>query len=256
MSFAGPAEHYDRFMGRYTPSLAVALADAAGVVPGQHVCDVGCGPGGLTRELVTRVGAGNVAAIDPAHRFAVACRERNPGVDVREGVAEELPWPDGAFDTTLSSLVIGFMNDPDGGVREMARVTRPGGAVASCMWDVVGGRMTMLRVFWTAVRQVDPAIIGETRMAGTSEGDIAARFRRAGLLAVVDGTITAEASYVDFDDFWEPFAYGVGPAGQSFVALPEKDKARVRELCREALPLGAFTLDAHAWYARGTVPPT
>ena len=64
------------------------------------------------------------------------------------------------------------------------------------------------------------------------------------------------AEPADFDDFWEPFAYGVGPAGQSFVALPEQAKARVREFCREALPQGAFTLDAHAWYARGTVPPT
>ena len=94
MQFAAPAEHYDRFMGRYAPTLAVALADAAGVDvgAGMRVLDVGCGPGGLTRELAARVGAENVAAIDPAPQFAAACRERNPGADVREGVAEELPW--------------------------------------------------------------------------------------------------------------------------------------------------------------------
>src|SRR5581483_9071760 len=124
MRFGAPAEQYDRFMGRYAATLGVALADSAGARAGQRLLDVGCGPGGLTGVLAGRVGAGNVAAIDPAPQFAAACRERNPGADVREGVAEELPWDDGTFDAALSMLVIGFMRDPDRGVREMVRVTR------------------------------------------------------------------------------------------------------------------------------------
>ena len=90
-----------------------------------RVLDVGCGPGGLTHELVARTGAERVAAIDPAAQFADACRERHPGADVRVGGAEELPWEDGAFDAALAQLVIAFMSDPDQGIREMARVTRP-----------------------------------------------------------------------------------------------------------------------------------
>src|SRR5215211_7442671 len=112
-------------MGRYTRTLAPALADASGVTSGMCVLDVGCGPGGLTDELVTRVGAENVAAIDPAPQFAAACAKRHPRADVRVGAAEELPWPDGLFDATLASLVMAFMQDADQGVREMARVTRP-----------------------------------------------------------------------------------------------------------------------------------
>lgn len=252
MQFASPAEHYDRFMGRYVPTLAVALADVAGVGPGQSVLDVGCGPGGLTRELCARVDAVDVAAIDPAPQFAAACRERNPGADVREGVAEELPWADGQFDATLSSLVIGFMKDPDRGVREMARVTRPGGTVAACVWDVATGGMTMLRIFWTAVRQVDPGAAGEGPMAGTAEGDIARFFERARLDDVVDGALTARADYAGFEDFWEPFTFGVGPAGQYLSATSAEVRAGVREACRAALPEGPFSLDARAWYARGT----
>ena len=144
MQFTAPAEHYDRFMGRYVPPLAVALADAAGVQAGMRALDVGCGPGGLTRELASRLGADHVAAIDPAEQFADACRARNPGADVRVGGAEELPWGDGEFDAALSSLVIAFMRDADAGAREMARVTRPGGVVAECMWDIPGGGMQML----------------------------------------------------------------------------------------------------------------
>jgi ubiquinone/menaquinone biosynthesis C-methylase UbiE len=253
MHFAAPAEHYDRFMGRYTPALARALLDAAGVRAGMRVLDVGCGPGGLTRELVLRVGAGNVAAIDPEPQFAAACRRRNPGADVRDGVAEALPWPDAGFDATLASLVLGFMRDPDRGVREMARVTRPGGAVAACMWDMATGGMTMLRLFWSAVRQITPGVAGERRMAGTAEGDIVERFVGAGLEDVVGGALVARADYAGFDDFWEPFTFGVGPAGQYLHSLAREQQELVREACRAALPDGSFSLDARAWYARGTV---
>ena len=130
MQFVAPAEQYDCFMGRYAPTLAAALADAAGVSAGMRVLNVGCGPGGLTRELVARVGAGNVVAIDPAPQFTAACHDRNPGTEVCEGVAEALPWAEAEFDAVLSALVLGFMRDPDQGVREMARATCPGGTVA------------------------------------------------------------------------------------------------------------------------------
>ncbi len=254
MQFTAAAEQYDRFMGRYAPTLALALADFAGVAAGLRVLDVGCGPGGLTRELAARVGAAQVAAIDPAPQFAAACRDRNPGVDVREGVAEQLPWPTGEFDLALSALVIGFMRDPDRGMREMARVVRPGGTVAACMWDIAAGGMTMLRVFWNAVGTVDPAAVGERPMAGTADGDIAERLDRAGLLDVTAGELTARADYADFDDFWQPFTYAVGPTGQYLARLADAEQARVRDACRVALPSGSFQLDARAWCARGTVP--
>lgn len=255
MQFAAPAEHYDRFIGRYGPTLAAALIDAAGVTSGDRVVDVGCGPGGLTRELVERVGAANVAAVDPQLQFAAACRERCPGVEVRDGVAERLPWRDGAFDAALSSLVIGFMSDPDQGVREMARVTRPGGTVAACMWDTSTGGMTMLQIFWSAVHQVDPDAEGERAMPGTADGDIGERLGRAGLRDVVNGAITAQTTYADFNDFWEPFTFGIGPAGHFLRSLPADAQAHVRSACREALPERVpFTLEARAWFARGTVP--
>jgi SAM-dependent methyltransferase len=252
--FAAPAEHYDRFMGRYAPSLAPALADLAGLRPAMRVLDVGCGPGGLTRELVARLGAANVAAIDPAPLFVAACRDRNPGVDVRVGVAEKLPWPPAAFDAALCSLVIGFLRDANQGVREMARVVRPGGTVAASMWDIAGGGMSMLRIFWAAVRTVEPSAAGERNLAGTMDGDLARHFEQAGLYDVVGGAVSARADYTNFDDFWTPFTLGVGPAGQYLTTLPTERQAFVRDACRAVLPSGAFTLDARAWCARGTVP--
>lgn len=252
--FQAPAEHYDRFMGRYTPVLAAALADAAGIRAGMRVLDVGCGPGGLTRELAGRLGPGSVAAIDPAPQFAAACADRNSGADVRIGVAEQLPWPAESFDAVLSCLVIGFTDDPGQAMREMARVTRPGGTVAACMWDIASGGMTMLQVFWAAARQVQPSAPGENAMAGTADGDIARRLRQVGFQDVTSGALLSRANYADFDDFWQPFTLAVGPAGHYLRALPSGQQAAVREACRQHLPDGPFVLPARAWYARGVVP--
>jgi ubiquinone/menaquinone biosynthesis C-methylase UbiE len=252
VEFTSAADHYDRFMGRYTRTLAPELADASGVTSGMRVLDVGSGPGGLTDELVRRVGAENVAAIDPAPQFAAACAERHPGADVRVGAAEELPWPDGSFDATLASLVIAFMQDADRGVREMARVTRPGGTVSACMWDIAGGGMTMLNTFWGAAREIDPDAASERTRPGVARGDIAERFRKAGLRDVVEGSLPASADYTGFDDFWEPFTFAVGPAGQYLASLPDERRTQLREACRAALPATPFSLTARAWYARGT----
>src|ERR671937_652216 len=130
--FTVAVENYDRFMGRYASGLAPKFADAAGVRAGMRVLDVGCGPGALAVELAGRVGEDNVAAIDPAPQFAAACRARIPGADVREGVAESLPWDDGTFDAAMCSLVVAWMSDADeqprAGVREGDLVERFGRA--------------------------------------------------------------------------------------------------------------------------------
>jgi ubiquinone/menaquinone biosynthesis C-methylase UbiE len=99
-------------MGRYSLPLAPLFADFAGVEAGQRVLDVGCGPGALAAELIDRVGAASVSAVDPSESFVDAVRERHPDVEVRQAAAEELPFPDDSFDAALAQLVVHFMNDP------------------------------------------------------------------------------------------------------------------------------------------------
>lgn len=254
MAFDAAAERYDRFMGRYTPLLATEMIDRVDVTAGMLVVDVGCGPGGLVSALCSRAGAANVAGIDPAPQFVAACSARNPGADIRVGTAEELPWADASIDAALSSLAVGFFRDPDAGIAEMVRVTKPGGTVAACMWDIAGGGMSMLRIFWSAARTVRPDVAGESAMPGTSGGDLVDRFHRAGLDSVSGDPIVVSVSYAGFDDFWEPFTYGIGPSGGFLVSLPTPEQEAVRSACRSLLPDGPFSLEARAWYAQGIVP--
>jgi SAM-dependent methyltransferase len=255
--FHAPAEAYDRFVGRYGPHLASELIAFAGVEPGWSALDVGCGPGPLTAALAERLGPGNVSAADPSKPFAEACRERVPGAEVVVAAAESLPFREGAFDATYSQLVVNFMSDAEGGVREMARVTRPGGIVVSCVWDY-GGEMTMLRAFWDTAREIDPeggAAADEDDMPGCGEGELAELWRAVGLEDVRFGALTARASYADFDDLWSGFLAGIGPGGAFTASLEDEPRAALRDAYRRRLGVGddPFELTARAWAAAGVV---
>jgi SAM-dependent methyltransferase len=253
MTFDVSADAYDRFMGRYSAPLSRQLADLAGVAAGQRALDVGCGSGMLTGELVGRLGAGSVAAVDPSERFVEAVRGRFPGVDVRRGAAEELPFGDGEFDAALSQLVVHFMRDPVAGLREMARVTRPGGAVAASVWDLGGGRAP-ISPFWRAAVALDPDARHEMAVAGGRAGHLEALFAEAGLEDVRGVEQPSVVEHPTFEDWWEPFTLGVGPAGGYLVGLDEDRRAAVRARCHEAVGDGPFSLPAFVWAACGVSP--
>src|SRR5438477_648790 len=172
MTFTVGADAYDRFMGRYSRPLAPLLVNFARVADGQRVLDVGCGPGALTAELVARLSAGVVTAVDPSEPFVAAVRARQPEVEVRLAAAEDLPFGDETFAAALAQLVVHFMADPIAGLREMARVTQRGGTVAACVWVHAGGGGP-LALFWDAARELEPGVRGESELAGARRGHLA-----------------------------------------------------------------------------------
>ena len=251
MSFDVAADAYDRFMGQYSSQLSKPLADLADVQAGQRVIDVGCGPGALTTELVQRLDASAVAAVDPSEQFVEAARERHPGVDIRLAPAEQLPFEDDEFDAALAQLVVHFMADPVAGLTEMRRVTRPDGVVAASTWDI-GGSRAPISPYWQAARELDPNLTGESDRAGAREGHLAELFEAAGLRDMEQGELTATTEYETFDEWWYPYTLGVGPAGAHARSLDPEQLAEVRERCRRLLPEPPFAFTAYAWAVRGS----
>lgn len=252
VSFTGSADAYDRFMGRYSIRLAPSFADFAGIGPGQSVLDVGSGPGALTTELVQRLGSTAVAAVDPSEQFVTAARERHPGVDVQRAAAEGLPFDDDQFDAALAQLVVHFMGDPARGLGEMARVTRPGGVVAACVWDHAGGK-SPLAPFWDAVHELDADAMDESEMAGGREGHLAELLTDIGLRNVEQTALPVSVEHAAFDEWWEPFTLGVGPAGTYTTSLDPESREELRERCKARLGPGPFAIDSRAWTAGGHV---
>ena len=251
VGFAVAADSYDRFMGRYSRSLSSPFADLAGVAPRQRVLDVGCGTGALTGELVNRVGAAGVVAVDPSTQFVAAARERHPGVEVYESSAENLPFANGTFDCALAQLVVHFMPDPVAGLSEMKRVTRTGGVVAACVWDFAGGR-SPISLLWEAARQLDADVVDESDLAGARAGHLTELFETAGLSDVEEVALSVSVEHATFEDWWDPITLGVGPAGGYVAQLDEAHRTRLRELARQLTPEAPFTLVSTAWAARGS----
>ena len=250
MSFLVPPDAYARFMGRFSVPLSRAFADFVDVRPGQRVLDVGSGPGALTAELVQRVGAeSHVAAIDPSPPFVAALSERLPGADVRTGAAELLPFADASFDATVAQLVVHFMSDPVRGLSEMARVTRPDGVVAACVWDHDGGR-SPLSLCWDVVHDLDPGAVDEAGLPGARAGHLESLAADAGLHDVVGGSLRVEVTFDDVDEWWEPYTFGIGPLGAHIAGLDEEQRALLRGRCAERLGPAPFTITAHAWALR------
>jgi SAM-dependent methyltransferase len=257
-TFHMPAEAYDRHIGRYGSDLARLLLSAAGVRAGEAALDVGCGPGALTGELVALLGAEHVAAVDPSPPFVDACRRRLPGVRVEAATAEALPFADAAFDHALTQLVVNFMTDAPAGVREMRRVTRPGGTVAAAVWDYAG-EMTLLRRLWDAAVALDPSAAAHDEgrsMRFCTPDELEALWANAGLseVSVCPGVVSA--GYEGFDDLWEPLELGVGPSGAYVASLPSERRSVLRAELRKRLDAGAepFSLSARAWLVTGRVP--
>jgi SAM-dependent methyltransferase len=258
-TFRTSADAYDRFVGRYAPQLASALIEFAGVHAGMQTLDVGCGPGALAAALQERLGSSNVHAAEPSEPFAEACRSRLANVEVVMASAESLPFADDAFDATLSQLVVNFMGDAEAGVRQMARVTRPGGVVASCVWDY-GREMRLLRAFWDAAREVEPdsaaAADEGVVMPWCRDGELGELWRLVGLREVRFSPLVVRAHYADFEDLWSPLPLGVGPAGAFCRSLAEECRVALRDTYRRHLGVGdgPFELEARAWAVAGRVP--
>lgn len=251
---------YEQYMGRW--SKLVAAEFLRWIAPPQRAtwADIGCGMGALTTCIAAAYDPVTVVGIDRSDAFTAAARRtiRYPQVTFQTGDATALPLDSDAFDGTVSGLVLNFVPHPIDMVNEMARVTKPGGMVAIYLWDYADG-MQLIRTFWDAVIAVNPqdAKLDEAvRFPICQPEPLTSLFRRAGLGQVQTQTIEVPTVFRTFEDYWNPFLGGQGPAPTYLSSLDDADQQRIREAVQERLPIGAagsIELRARAWAVRGTV---
>jgi len=239
------ADAYEDYVGRWSRQVAARFVPWLGVPPGRRWLDVGCGTGALS--AAARAAGGSVAGVDPSRGFLAG------GRDVVVGDARALPFLADRFDVVVSGLALNFVPDPARAVAELTRVAVPGATVASYVWDYADG-MTMMRLFWDAARDVDPAAPDEGHRFPLCRPDaLTGLWRGAGLTGVTVDAIEIPTDFADFDDYWRPFLGGQGAAPAYLMALPEPDRDTLREALRARLPDRDLRLTARAWAVRGTV---
>lgn len=256
------ADSYDRFMGRWSQFIAPSLVEFSEVHDVGAVLDVGSGTGALAFAVRDATTTTRVLGIDLSREYVSHATAKSDDARVRfeVGDAQALHLPDASFDRTMSLLVLNFVPDRRRALAEMIRVTKPGGILSAAVWDY-GEGMGMLRVFWDEAIALDPAIAprDERHMPLCRQGELSAFFRAAKLDAVAETALVATLHFASFDDYWEPFRLGQGPAGAYVAKLSSEQQARLRNRLRQRLLSDEadrpIELNVRAWAAKGTIPP-
>ena len=254
----GVGEPYERYVGRWSRAVARVFLDRLAIPTGASWADVGCGTGALVEGILTRCTPKAVIGLDQSAGFVAAARRQI--ADARAhflvGEATALPWRAATWDVTVSGLVLNFVADPAAMVREMVRVTKPGGSVAAYVWDYAGG-MAMMRHFWDAAIAVNPhdaRLDQAERFPLCQPEPLATLWQDGGLTAVVVRAIDIPTVFRDFADYWTPFLGKQGAAPTYLASVDAETQERIRTVLQARLrpaPDGSIALTARAWAVQG-----
>ena len=260
--FEGAAA-YEVMMGRWSRRLAPLFVEFVGVRDGERVLDVGCGTGTLSSTLASMTRAAEIVGIDPSAAFIQAARSQiaDRRVTIELGDAQNMPYADASFDRCLALLIVNFIPDAPKAAKEMRRVTKSGGMVATTMWD--GSRANELQnCLWDAAIAIDPTVkrpSGGPVSYGSAEV-LSGLLKGAGLTDIEVTDLTMPCQFSSFDELWQRYlgGSGAGPSGVYVAGLTEDRLEAVKQRLRQDVLRegtdGPFTLQAKAWAVRGVVP--
>ena len=250
---------YERYVGRWSRRVAPMFLDWLDAPAASRWADIGCGTGALCAAILDRCAPSSVIGVEPSDGFLATARSALDGrATLHQGSATAIPLPDESVDFTVSGLVVNFVTDQPAAITEMSRVTRSGGTVAAYVWDY-GGTMDLMQHFWNAAVANDASAVSvaeQHRFPMCRPEPLRALFTHGGLDDVSVAPLDVAMRFESFDDYWQPFLGGQGPAPAYAMALDETARTRLRERLRERLPIrpdGSIPLQARAWAVRGLV---
>jgi SAM-dependent methyltransferase len=257
---ATAGEAYEPLTGRWSRLVAPRFLEWIDVSGHGRWLDVGCGTGALIQAILDAESPREVVGVDPSSAYIAYARRQIADQRVRYevGDARSLPVASNQYDAVVSGLVINVL--PTVGqstaVREMTRAARRGGVVASYVWDYAHG-IGLRAPFWEAAIALDPAAAAHderSRYPICQSDRLEELFDSAGLHAVESGEIEIAARFQNFDDYWQPFLAGYGPASAYLLALPSTEQDRLRERLQTVLApdtTAPFSLPVMALSVRG-----
>ena len=251
---------YEYFMGRWSRPIAQKFLTWLSLGTQQRWMDIGCGTGVLSSSIVDMTAPREVLGVDASDAFIAFAQQTHHNARLRFQVADarQLPAETHYFDAAVSGLALNFIPDPLTALVEMVRVTRPDGIIAVYVWDYAE-KMQMLRYFWDAAIEIDPAaraLDEGTRFPLCQPSALEDLFQQADLKNVKVRAIDATTVFQDFDDYWSPYLGGQGPAPGYVMGLPGDLRTSLENRLRAMLPVrsdGTIALIARAWSIRGVV---
>ena len=247
-------------MGRWSRRLAPPFIRFCGTTGALRVLDVGCGTGSLSSCLAQDPDIASVCGLDISPEYVEYARNRNGDsrLDFQVGDACALPFADASFDHTVSMLALQFVRQANLAVREMRRVTCPGGTVAAATWDARGG-FVALRIIYDAAAMLNQSGQQARATAYTRPmsrpGELADLWHDAGLRNVVQDSVTIRMEFASFADFWAPVEGNEGPIAEFVGTLSADTRNKLRDAVQVAYldgeTDGVRSYAATAWVVKG-----
>ena len=250
---------YEQYVGRWSRKIAPVFLNWLSVPPGRRWLDIGCGTGALCTAILDTCAPSAVTGVEPSAGFLESARRQLGGrATFHHGSASAIPIGNASVDVVVSGLVLNFIPDQFAALAEMARVTGNAGIIAAYVWDYAG-KMELMRFFWDAAVELDASVrpMDEgVRFPLCRPEALTELFASAGLEHITVTAIDIPTPFANFEDYWQPFLGGQGPAPAYAMSLDEPARVRLRERLKERLPAhpgGSITLTARAWAVRARV---
>jgi SAM-dependent methyltransferase len=238
---------YERFMAPWSRSAGALFLDWLAPEPGRTWVDVGCGNGAFTELILAKAAPSSICAIDPSDAQVSFARKKISGkpVEFTVGDAMALPYADARFDVGVMALVLFFIPDPRKGASEMARVTKPGGTVASYTWDFVRGGAP------TQALSEELQTLGKVPVRPPSSDvsrfeALKALWAELGMVDVETRELVVQRTFANLEDYWLCMVLS-SPSGIA-EKLSVAESAELKRRLQARLPASVSgEITVHAW---------